>query len=62
MEKVVPRWRTGEAQMRDNPGDELNPAEGVRRRCKKFQFINILSNFKICVCKVNKHKTYNKNK
>jgi len=30
------RWRAGEARMRDNPeGDELDPAEGVRRRCKK---------------------------
>jgi len=36
MEKVVPRWHAGEAQMRGSPGwDELDPAEGVNRRCKK---------------------------
>jgi len=36
LEEVVPRWCTGEAQMRDNPGGgESDPAEGVRRRCKK---------------------------
>jgi len=30
------RCRAGEAQMQDNPeGGELDPAEDVRRRCKK---------------------------
>jgi len=32
--KLCQRWRAGKAQMRDNPGGELDPAEGVRRRCK----------------------------
>jgi len=33
--------RAGEAQMRDNPGGGgLNPAKGVRRRCKNnFPFV-----------------------
>jgi len=33
---VVPKMRAGEAQMRCNlEGGELDPSEGVRRRCKK---------------------------
>jgi len=33
--KYCQRWRVGGAQMQDTPGgDELNLAEGVRRRCK----------------------------
>jgi len=36
MEEVVPKMAPKEAQMRYNPGgDESDPAEGVRRRCKK---------------------------
>jgi len=35
MEEVEPRWRAGEAQLLDNLGGELDPAEAVRRRCKK---------------------------
>jgi len=34
--EVVPKRRAGEAQMQGNPeGGELDPAECVRRRCKK---------------------------
>jgi len=36
MEKLVPKMACREAQIRDNPRDELYPAEGVRRRCKKI--------------------------
>jgi len=36
MEEVVPNWRTGEAQMQDNPeGGELAPTDNVRMCCKK---------------------------
>jgi len=39
IKEVVPKKRTGEAQMRDNPeGSELDPAVVVRRRCKKNIF------------------------
>jgi len=34
--KWCQRWRAGEAQMQDNSeGSELDPADDVRRRCKK---------------------------
>jgi len=36
MEEECQRWRAGDARMRDNPEeDELDPAESVRRHCKK---------------------------
>jgi len=36
MEEVVPKMAVGEAQMGDNPeGDDIDPADEVRRRCKK---------------------------
>jgi len=37
MKDVVPKMERRKAQMRDNPErDEINSAEGVRRRCKKL--------------------------
>jgi len=35
MEGVMPKMAAREAQMRDNPEGELDPADDDRRRCKK---------------------------
>jgi len=36
MEEIVPKWRAGEAPMRESQGrGESGPAEGIRRRCMK---------------------------
>jgi len=46
MKEVVPKMARGEAQKRENPvGGELDPAEGVCRRCKKNSFYPVSFRF-----------------
>jgi len=43
MEEVLPKMARREAQMWDNPGGgELDPAQGVRRRCKKNSVLSCI--------------------
>jgi len=41
--------RAGEVHMRNNPGGELDPVEGVRRRCKNYYLL--LPSYLSCIGK-----------